>query len=452
MYKSINPATEELIKVYRLTSSNELADIIGNIEKAQNKWREKKIEDKLSLVKELLSQIKNNEDVLAKLITSEMGKAINDSYAEVGRLKLFCEHALDFSENILKPRKIPNPSVDASMYFEPLGIIFAITPWNVPIGTPLRILLPALLSGNGVILKPAPNVAGCAYFLEQLFYKSGFDENILKVVCLSNQDAEELISHNSIKKVAFVGSGPVGRKLASISGMNAKPILLELGGSDPFIVLSDADIDLAANDAANARCTNAGQVCCASKRIIVDSAVYDQFLEKFVQIMKNKKVGDPVSSETQIGPLARSDIRDKLTNQVAKIKQGGSKILLDGGAREGLGFYFNPMVLEISDNENLPTNEELFGPVAAVYRAKDQDHAISIANSSSLGLGACVYSSNLSKAKNVADSLENGFVYINKPPSLNPYIPFGGVKASGYGKDCGEEGYMEYVVKKVLVS
>ena len=415
----------------------------------QDLWKRVPISEKLKLVAKLRTLIERDQQALAEMITKEMGKVIGDSLRESSRLKLFCDHALERAEEILSSKAVPNPDLKATMNFEALGIIFAITPWNVPIATPLRIILPALLAGNGVIVKPAPNVTGSALLLSGLLFEAGFPKDICKIVCLENIEAENLIGNPLIKKISFVGSGQVGRRLASIAGSYAKPILLELGGSDPFIVLNDAEIEQASQDATAARCANAGQVCCAAKRIIVEDGVYDDFVASFVAQMRKRKVGDPM--QCAIGPLARKDIRDKLISQVNAVKKSGAKILLDGGEVSGKGFYFSPMVFEENGDHGFSTNEEFFGPVASVFRATDKKHAIKIANLSSLGLGSAIYSRNIAEARALSFELENGFVYINRPPGLHPYIPFGGVKGSGYGKDCGDDGFLEYVNKKIVI-
>ncbi len=451
MYTSINPATDELVAKYELCSEDELNKIVQKVNQAQMSWRKVPLEKKLTFVKNLIPLLDRDEKKIGKIISAEMGRVKRIANLEVTKQKLFCDHALERAPLILADQNIPNPGLNARMTFEPLGVIFAITPWNFPFGTSFRLSLPALLTGNTMILKPAPNVTGSVLALKELYLEAGFPEDIFHVVCLENRVAEKLISNPIIKKIAFVGSDTVGCKLASLCGGNSKSILLELGGSDPFIVLADADIDLASKDAAIARCSNAGQVCCSSKRFIIESAVYDEFVHKFISHMKNINVGDPQDDKSDMGPLARKDIRDKLVSQVALAKFKGANVLLDGGPIEGKGNFFAPIVLEESEDLGTSTNEEFFGPVASIFKAKSPEHAIQIANLSRFGLGSAIYSKDTYKAQELVKDLENGFVYINQPPGLNPYLPFGGVKASGYGRDCGDEGYYEYVNKKVLV-
>ena len=451
MYISRNPATEEVIAEYPLCSESDLNTIVIKASEAQQKWKKVSLADRLRCVESLIPLLDQYEEKIGRIISCEMGRILRIAYIEVTKQKLFCEHALERASLILADQKISNPGLDVKMVHEPLGVIFAITPWNFPFATSVRLSLPALLAGNAVILKPAPNVSGSVLALSELYREAGFPDDIFHVVCLDNPLAEKLICDPVIKKVSFVGSDVVGSRLAGICGINSKPILLELGGSDPFIVLADADIEMASKDAAVARCANAGQVCCSSKRFIIEEAVYNEFVEKFVFHMSKLKVGDPLDDKNDMGPLARKDIRDKLTSQVDLAISRGARVLLDGGSLPGKGYFFSPMILEETNEIGTSTNEEFFGPVASIFRAKNPEHSIQIANMSRYGLGSAIYSRNVSKAEQLASDLENGFVYINKPPGLNPYIPFGGVKGSGYGRDCGDEGYFEYVSKKVLV-
>jgi succinate-semialdehyde dehydrogenase/glutarate-semialdehyde dehydrogenase len=452
MYKSINPSTEETISEYSETSNNQLQEILDNSVEEQAKWKHTSITQKLVLVENLRKLILKNKDSLAKMVTLEMGKTITDSSAEAMRLELFCNHALERLEELTSSKSIPNPLGEAKLCYEPLGVIFAITPWNAPLATPLRLALPALLTGNAVLLKPAPNVVGTSLLLKDLFIEAGFPKNLFNLVLLNNTLAENLISNPAIKKIAFVGSTETGSKLASLAGKNIKPILLELGGSDPFIVLKDANLEKAAIDAAATRCTNAGQVCCASKRMIIEENIYEEFRDLFISQMKLKVTGDPFNSLTSYGPIARKDIFEKLISQVNEATKSGAKILLNGGSLNIKGYFFSPVVLEESNDFGYSTNQEFFGPVASLFCAKNTEHAIKIANLSQYGLGSAVYTSSIELANSVAHQLENGFTYINRPPGLHPYLPFGGVKKSGFGKDCGDESYFEYVNKKVIVS
>jgi len=451
MYISKNPATEEIIEEHTTMEPGEVAGLLSDLWSGHLAWKKVSLARRLEHVAKLSFLIEEKREQLANIITREMGKTIRESLGEVDRLTLFCSHALERAEEILATRDIPNPLAPAHSQFDPLGVVFAITPWNVPIGTPFRTVLPALVGGNSVLVKPAPNVALSARILQELCLEAGFPENVFKVGLLSNELAEKVLVDSRIRKLSFVGSTAVGSHLASIAGKAVKPMLLELGGSDPMIVLDDADVEVAAKDAAQTRCNNAGQVCCASKRMIVTENVYEAFKEQFVMAMSHKNTGDPLDQATDYGPLARKDIRDRLTEQVMEARQRGVKVLLDGGAQDGKGYFFKPMVFESSDDGEFAAQEEFFGPVATLMRARDAKDAVRIANSSPYGLGGAVYSNNAAQIKEVAGTLESGFVYVNRTPGLHPYIPFGGVKMSGYGKDCGDDGYLEYVNKKSVV-
>lgn len=455
MYRSINPTSGALIEEHPLTSNSELQAAIDKLWSGYQRWKQVPLGQRLKLVATLHSVIDINSERIATTITEEMGKAIRDARGEVSRMKLFCQHACERAEEILTPKSIPNPLATARLQFDPLGIVFAITPWNVPVATPLRAALPALVTGNTVILKPAPNVVRCAKLLETLLREAGFPEDLFKVVLLENHLAESVIAEPRVRKLYFVGSSAVGARLASLCGAHVKPIVLELGGSDPMIVLPSANLEQAARDAATARCVNAGQVCCSSKRIIVCEANYMQFSELLVGAMQQKRIGDPLLESTDLGPLAREDLRLNLIAQCKRAVQSGLRPLLGLTSTEAElrapGFFFQPAVLEASSASEFAAQEELFGPVATVICASTATAAIEIANRSPYGLGSSIYGQDKKELARVATELENGFVYLNRVPGLHPYIPFGGVKRSGYGRDCGDEGYLEFVNKKAVI-
>lgn len=452
MYISINPATEEIIKEYTSLDASGLESKLEKAVSIQKGWSEVSCRDKLVLVSKLRKLIDERKEEIVSVIVSEMGKTKAHAEIEVLRLRGICDHAFENLEKISEPEYINYPGAEkpAKVIKRPLGVVFSITPWNVPVATLLRTSLPALLMGNTVLLKPAPNVAGCAEVFESLLIEAGFPEGACQIVLLENELAEKLIADFRVRKVSFVGSTKVGAHLAGIAGKHIKPILLELGGSDPFIVLEDADIEKAAMEAAAARCSNAGQICCSSKRIIVEASVYDTFKELFLAHMKKKKCGDPLDPNTDFGPIARKDLYHALIEQVDRARKSGVTVLLDGGPKEGKGYFFSAMVLEEDVDNAFSRDEEFFGPVANLYKANDQDHALTIANSSRYGLGSAIYTSSPEKAEKFARYLENGFVCINKPAGLNPFLPFGGVKDSGFGKDCGDEGYYEFINKKIV--
>ncbi len=426
---------------------------LGELLQAQAEWKRFAVSKKVELVEALASLVKARRDLIAKTISLEMGKVYAQSLVEVDRILGFCEHARQRLQDILEPREIvyPGASHPAKVFSEPFGLVFCITPWNVPVASLVRLALPALLGGNVVAVKPAPNVAGCAAIFSELLLDAGFPDNVFKVLHLSNAIAEQLVSDRRVRKLAFVGSAPVGARLASLAGAGIKPVLLELGGSDPMIVLSDADIQAAALDAARARCTNAGQVCCASKRILVEAPVYDDFRAAFVEAMRAQRCGDPFSADTTIGPLARADLRDTLVTQYQQALAGGARELLPGGVLDSKGYFFTPAVIEEDGEVGFATDKEFFGPVASLFRGADTAQLLRIANRSRYGLGAAVYSRDNERAAALAEGLEAGFVYLNKPPGLHPYLPFGGVKDSGFGRDCGDAGFHEYLQSKVVV-
>lgn len=452
-YVSINPTTEEVIEVFPLHDWGDVERALSELAQAQAGWKRVAVSQKVALVDALAATVKARREHIAKTISLEMGKVYAQSQAEVDRILGFCQHARERLHEILSPREIAYPGAarPATVLSEPFGVVLCITPWNVPVASLVRLVLPALLGGNVVVAKPAPNVAGCAAIFSQLLCDAGFPDNVFKVLHLPNALAEQLVSDRRIRKLAFVGSAPVGAHLASLAGAGIKPVLLELGGSDPMIVLRDADIQAAALDAARARCTNAGQVCCASKRILVEAPVYDDFRAAFVGAMQAQRCGDPFSADTTIGPLARADLRDTVVAQYQQALTGGAREVLPGGARAGKGYFFTPAVIEEDGEVGFATDREFFGPVASLFKGAETAQLLRMANRSRYGLGAAVYSRDEGRAAAVAEGLEAGFVYLNRPPGLNPYLPFGGVKDSGFGRDCGDEGFHEYLQSKVII-
>ncbi len=451
-YSSVNPSNEQRIAENPCLSEGELERVVARAWSAHRNWRERSIRERLGPIARLKDEGEKAVEALAAVASREMGKVITESRAEAKRLATFCEVALERAETVFRPHRIEGSGRDAMSVLEPLGVVFAITPWNAPLATPLRNIIPAIVAGNSVILKPAPNVAESAKAVVELFEKCGFPEGLVSLGILSNALAEKLIADPRIRKVAFTGSSAVGARLASIAGANVKPVVLELGGSDPCLVLQDADVEKAAGDLAASRCSNAGQICCAPKRIIVERPIYQKFRDAFVSAMGQQHADDPFSEKATLGPMARADLRKNLSSQVDKFVANGARVLLDGGTDENRkGYFFQPMVLEESASKSLSRDEELFGPVGVLLAADSEEDAVEIANSSKYGLGATVYTGNAAAAERAAHRLEAGFVHVNSRPGLNPYIPFGGVKASGFGRDCGDAGFLEYTSLKSII-
>lgn len=446
MYKSINPSNNEVLSEYPLCTED-LESLTDRAAKAQSNWKDTDLSDKLNIIKNFKTLLHTQRDELAKLISLEMGKLFKTALGEILRIEQFADFIIENASEILTEKNFVALNSKVKAIPDPLGIIFSITPWNVPMATPIRHILPAIITGNAIIVKPAPNVAGSALAICKLLYEAGVPSDLVQIALLSNEQAELLIANKRISKITFVGSTAVGRRLAGIAGQNIKPILLELGGSDPFIILSGCNIKDAVSDLIDARLANSGQVCCSPKRVIVEAKAYQQAKEILVEQLSVKKSGDPFDPQSDFGPIARKDILDGLKCQVDAAISAGGKILLKGGQR-GATNFFDPVLIEMTDTE---FDQEFFGPVFSLYSAASVEDAISIANSTQYGLGATIYSNNNTEAESLARKVKSGFVYINSKPGLNPYIPFGGVKNSGFGKDCGDAGLLEFINLKPLV-
>ncbi len=453
-YTSINPANEERLNEYAGLSESEVERMLESAWLAFQSWRNVRLSARLQMVSRLKAELEKSADELARTVSLEMGKVFTAATGEAKRLPAFCDLALEQAEATLSPRGIHAPGKRAFSVFEPIGVVFSITPWNAPIATPFRNILPAVVAGNSVVLKPAPNVAGCAKLVVDIFKRSGFPDGLVSLALLSNEQAEKVIADWRVRKLAFTGSTKVGAHLASIAGANVKPVMLELGGSDPCLVLRDADVQKVAEELAASRCANAGQVCCSPKRILIEKSVLPEFRDRFVAAMQKQVVGDPFSGSTTMGPMARKDLRDNLSRQLEMFVAKGADVLLDGGADKtanSRGYFFRPMVIQEEAASPLSNTEELFGPVGVLLPVENVDEAVRVANQTRYGLGATVFTADEKVADDVAGRLEAGFVHVNCRPDLNPYIPFGGVKASGFGRDCGPEGFLEYTSLKAII-
>ncbi len=451
-YCSVNPASEELIQSYSSANSSQINSCLSLAHKAQPDWARTTIDHRLLLLEKFKNLLIIHQQELARLITLEMGKLFTSAIAEVSSAVRMCDFLLLQAEEILvaESRYLPEKSFN-KIIKEAYGVTFNITPWNYPVWLPLRSALPALIAGNAVVLKPAPNVAGCALRVQELIWEAGFPKELFSVLLLVNHDAEILISDDRIAKIIFTGSLQTGQRLASLAGQQIKPITLELGGSDPFIVLADADLEVTAQLAADARCRNAGQVCCSAKRFLIDQNVYLEFSKYFLKAMSEKRPGDPFNADSSYGPLARVDIAKKLEQQIAlAIKEGATEVL---PARQisQRGFYYSPGIFNDPFGQASISKEEVFGPVAVLHQFQNLDQAVEIANSSPYGLAASIFTQSAQDADYFVSRLAVGMVGINKTISGDAFLPFGGYKKSGYGRESGKEGLLEYVQTKTIV-
>lgn len=387
------------------------------------------------------------KEEFARVITSEMGKPVFESIAEIEKSALNCEFYVENVAEFLKDRKYSTDRYDAIVRYEPLGVILGVMPWNFPFWQVFRFAVPTILAGNTVVVKHASNVPKSAQLIEEIFREAGFEKGVYQNLPLDSKHIQEIIELPQIKAVSLTGSEKAGSAVASAAGKEIKKSVLELGGSNAFIVMDDADLGKIIDKAINARYRNAGQSCIAAKRFLVQDGIYDEFLEKFTQKVKELKVGDPFDAETQIGPLARVDLAEEAEKQVNQSVEMGAKIVF-GGKRDG-AYYYPTIITEITDE--MPVfKEETFAPVAVVRKFKTFEEAIELSNATSFGLGVSICSENVEEVSKKTHLFEEGAVFFNELVRSDPKLPFGGVKKSGFGRELSEEGIREFVNIKTI--
>lgn len=448
--KSVNPFTEEVIAIYELHTENEIEKIITQINSDWKTWKITGFPERKQLMLNLAEILKKRKTTLAEIITSEMGKPLMQSEAEILKCAWVCEYYAENAEKFLSVETIETDASDSYVRFDPLGIILAVMPWNFPFWQVFRFAAPAIMAGNAAVLKHASNVPGCALAIEKLFRDAGFPGNIFRTLLINSTEVERVIENPMVKAVTLTGSEPAGRKVAEICGKNLKKCVLELGGSDPFIVLSDADIADAVNSAVTGRILNNGQSCIAAKRFIIEKPVADIFIREFSAKMENLSVGDPMKRETDIGPLARKDLVEELNFQIeSSIKMGAVKSTREIALPEK-GFFFSPSVLTNLTPEMPACSQELFGPVASVIVAENREEALKFANATEFGLGASIWTSYKINAEKLLPFIDSGAVFVNGIVKSDPRLPFGGVKNSGFGRELSVQGIREFVNIKTI--
>ena len=384
-------------------------------------------------------------------MTLEMGKPIAQSRAEVEKCAWVCEYYAENAEKFLSDELITTDASKSFVTFQPLGVVLAVMPWNFPFWQVFRFAAPSLMAGNSGILKHASNVSGCALAIEEVFREAGFPKNLFKTILVPSSEMESVIKNEKIKAVTLTGSVPAGKSVAKTAGSVLKKTVMELGGSDPYVILEDADLEMAAETCVNARLINGGQSCIAAKRFIVVEKIYNEFEKLFVEKMKSKKMGDPFDESNDLGPQASVSLRDDLHKQVEKSIKLGAELLLGGKIPEIKGAYYPPTVLS-NVKKGMPAyDEELFGPVAAIIKSKDETEAIKIANDTIFGLGAAVFTSDMKRGEKIAkEKLQAGCCFVNAFVKSDPRLPFGGIKESGYGRELSAFGIKEFVNIKTI--
>ena len=444
--QSVNPATEEVMATFPVHSGEEIDRALNDSREASRKWRTEPLSARTDLTRRVAAYLRQNKARLAATATAEMGKPIGESEAEIEKCAWNCEYFAEHGEEFLARENRHSSGTESYLQFVPLGTILAVMPWNFPFWQVFRFATPALLAGNTAVLKHARNVPQCALAIEEILRESGLPSHVFKTLLISSGAVEAVIEDSRIAALTLTGSDRAGRQAGSQAGLAIKKSVLELGGSDPFIVLKDADLDKAVETGIRARFQNTGQSCIAAKRFIIIDDIYREFEERFVEAVRNLKVGDPKDRSTQIGPMARGDLRDTVDTQVKESISQGARSVVGGRPRPGKGYFYEPTVLtEVHKNMTAAAAEEVFGPVAALMRARNTEEAILIANDTPYGLGANLWTGDLERARELAGQIEAGQVFINGMVASDPRLPFGGVKASGYGRELSDYGIREFV-------
>lgn len=452
MLQSINPANNQVIKTYQEIPDVELSEVLSKMQTAFEDWKTKSFNYRASLMKTVGEILRSKREEFSKLMTLEMGKPIVQSRAEIDKCAWVCDYYADNAEKFLQDEVIQTDASKSFVTYQPLGVVLAVMPWNFPFWQVFRFAAPTLMAGNVGLLKHASNVSGCSLVIEEIFSEAGFPEFVFKSVILGSSRVKDLIANPIVQAVSLTGSVPAGKSVASSAGSNIKKTVLELGGSDPYVVLEDADLNETVQTCVTSRLLNGGQSCIAAKRFIVVENIYDKFVELYVDFMKQKKMGDPFDESNDIGPQASVKLRDELHDQVLKSINSGAKLLLGGFIPDSDGAYYPPTVLTDVTPGMPAFEEELFGPVAAIIKAKNEDDAIALANKSVFGLGAAVFTKNIAKGEKIArEKLNAGSCFVNQFVRSDPRLPFGGIKESGYGRELSVFGIREFVNIKTVV-
>jgi acyl-CoA reductase-like NAD-dependent aldehyde dehydrogenase len=451
MMRSINPATEEVVETFQEFSAAQVDSALQQSFDAQKRWRETSFGERAAGMQAVARLLRGKKRDWASLLTQEMGKPIVEAEAEVEKCAWNCDFYAEHAQGFLSDEHVETGAQQSFVAFEPLGVVLAIMPWNFPFWQVIRFAAPALMAGNGAVLKHASNVPRCALALQEIFEDGGVPKGLFRTVLVPGSETERLIADPRIAAVTLTGSSDVGQKVASAAGKALKKQVLELGGSDPFIVLADADLEAAAKIAVRARNQNNGQSCIAAKRFIVEDGVADEFTARFAAAVGALRVGDPMQRETNVGPLARGDLREALERQVEGSLSSGAHAVVGGHPLKGKGYFYEPTVLD-GVNDNMPSfREETFGPVAAVVRARDADDAVRLANDTEYGLGANLWTRDIERATHLARRIEAGSVFINGMVASDPRLPFGGIKHSGYGRELSSFGIREFTNIQTIV-
>ena len=452
-YKTVNPYTTELVKSFPDATEEEIQNALSKGQALYKKWRDEPISGRAETLHKIADLLRKNEDELAKIATIDMGKLLSESKGEVELCAIIADYYADNGADLLKPTPLTSQATgDAEIIKQSTGVLMMVEPWNFPYYQIMRVFAPNFIVGNPMILKHASNTPGSAEAFEKIVAEAGAPDGSLTNLFASYDQVSEIIADPRVQGVALTGSKRGGQSVAAVAGQNLKKNSMELGGSDAFVVLSDADLDTAVNLAWRVRIYNAGQVCTSAKRFIVADNLYDKFLEKLKDAFSQLKPGDPMDPETTIAPMNSQRAKEKLQGQIDKAIEGGAKLYYGDGKIDLPGQFLEPTILTDIDKDNPEFYDELFGPVAQVFKVGSDQEAIDLANDSELGLGGIVVSSNPAHGKAVAEKIETGMVFVNSFLVSLPELPFGGVKGSGYGREMSEIGLNAFTNEKLIVT
>ena len=448
---AVNPATDETVETYEPATAADVEDALARADEAYDSWRDRPIREREAHLERVAELLRERTDEYAELMTREMGKPIAQARAEVEKCAWGCDHYAQHASAYLSAEHYASPpGTTAKTVYDPLGVVLAVMPWNFPFWQVIRFAAPYLTAGNVGVLKHASNVPGCALALEQLFRDPGYPEGSCQPVLAPAALVDDTVADDRVQAATLTGSGPAGRAVASTAGDRLKKTVLELGGSDPFVVLADADLEAAAERGAWARNQNGGQSCIAAKRFVVVDDVYDAFVDRLVDETEALTVGDPLDPSTDVGPQASPRFLETLHEQVTASVEAGATVLTGGEPLDRDGAYYPPTVLADVPANCPADTEELFGPVASVYRVADEDEAVAVANDTRFGLGASVWTTDRARGESLAREIDAGCVYVNQLVKSDPRVPFGGVGESGYGRELSAIGIQEFVNRKTV--
>ncbi len=450
--ESVNPATGATLKIYDEMTAEQTVAAVEQAHAAWKAWRTTSFADRARPMKKAAEILRARKEEFARLMALEMGKPLKQGIAEAEKCALGCDYYADHAEAHLALEMVKTEASKSYIAFEPLGVVLAVMPWNFPFWQVFRFAAPALMAGNAGVLKHASNVPGCALAIEEVFEQAGFPKGVFRTLLIGSRQVKAVIDNPRVSAVTLTGSTPAGKAVAAAAGAALKKTVLELGGSDPYIVLEDADLEYAVNTCATSRLINSGQSCVNAKRFIVVEPLVSAFTEKLVAAMKSRRMGDPLADGIDVGPQSRPDLRDELHKQVMDSVAKGATLLLGGEIPPGSGSFYPPTVLG-NVKPGMPAyEEELFGPVASVFAARDEAEAVRIANDSIFGLGAAVFTKDVARGERIARQLDAGCTFVNTLVASDPRLPFGGIKESGYGRELGTYGIKEFVnIKTVYI-